>query len=90
MADESFKEDRNWHTTDELPSIDDVKTERDRYAYQRILRKKWDALRHQLPSAIMDLPFPDIDAPWWQHPNHPSPEQLQRQNQRYKNRILKS
>jgi hypothetical protein len=88
MRKSDFREDRDWNL--DLPHIDDVKTVRQQHEYQRLLRKKWDALANRLPSDILELPFPDIDAPWWQHPNHPSPEQLRRQNQRYKNRILKS
>ena len=67
MRKSDFREDREWNL--DLAHIDDVKTVRQQHEYQRILRRKWDALQHQLPSAIMDLPFADFDAPWWQHPN---------------------
>ena len=85
MRKSDSREDRDWNL--DLPDIDDVKTVRQQYEYQRLLRRKWDALANRLPSDIMELPFPDIDAPWWQHPNGISPEQqqqlIERQRRRY-------
>jgi hypothetical protein len=81
MGKSDFREDRDWNL--DLPHIDDVKTVRQQYEYQRILRKKWDALANRLPSDIMELPFPEIDAPWWQHPDGLPPEYFQRQQERY-------
>ena len=83
---ELFKDDRAWHTMD-LPDIDDVKTLAQQHAYQRALRKKWDELADKPPFAIMDLPFPDADLPWWQHPDHPSPEYQRKQIERQMNRL---
>jgi hypothetical protein len=84
--DESFKADRAWHTMD-LPDIDDVKTLQQQHAYQRILRKKWDDLGYQKPSAILDLPFPSMDAPWWQRPDGLPPEYQRKQIERQMKRL---
>jgi hypothetical protein len=85
---ESFREDREWHTTDELPDIADVKTVAQQYAYQRLLRKNLECF--DKPFAIMDLPFPADDAPWWQFPDHPSPEYQRRQIERQLRRLQRS
>jgi hypothetical protein len=79
---ESFKQDRAWHTTDELPDIEDVKTLQDQYAYQRILRRKWEEC--EIPS---ELPFEPDCAAWWQFPYNPSPDQINHHNKRYLKRL---
>jgi hypothetical protein len=88
MRESDFREDRDWNC--DLPDIEDVLTLADKVRYQQILRRKWDALPNRLPSDIMELPFPDIDAPWWQHPYRLSPERerqlIERQRKRYERR----
>jgi hypothetical protein len=55
--DESFRQDREWHTMD----IEDVRTDADKIRYQRELRKRWEST--EKPS---DLPFAPMDATeWW-------------------------
>jgi hypothetical protein len=74
---ETFRQDREWHTTDDLPSVDDVKTLQDKYAYQRILRRKWEAT--EIPS---ELTFAPMDGEWWQRPYDPDPAALLQQQLR--------
>jgi hypothetical protein len=84
---ETFRDDRAWHTTDSLPSVEDVVTERDEYAYQRILRKKWDRAAYEAPDFISTIPLPSVNSPWWQHPDHPSPRYLEYQRQKQMKRF---
>ena len=75
---ESFKDDRAWHTTD-LPDPDDCVTLRQQHEYQRLLRKRWDAMGG-LPSEILSFPMPDER--WFTHPHGIDPSYQQRQQLR--------
>jgi hypothetical protein len=82
-----FRADRDWNL--DLPDIDDVKTLEQQHAYQRALRAKWEAMP-ELPSSIMELPFPDVGAPWWQDPYAPSPEQQRANVEKQMKRIMRN
>jgi hypothetical protein len=81
-SDETFRQDRDWHSTDTLPSVEDVVTERDQYAYQKILQRLWARAANEPPDFIGTIPLPSVNSPWWQSPEGLSPRYLEMQRQK--------